>query len=1076
MKPTLCLAVLLVCCGVATGQDHHDLRGGVLIAHYVPELGYSSDPPAEGWCGAFAPYAITDPADQNTRIDVPGDYAALSWYVLAAWTEEKDFCGVQFGLDAYDPALMSILEYAPCFPATGGLQIEGPSWPGPGQGIQLVVTGDSWSGNLVPVCWFGGYAYAAAAPGTVALTVDAVTGPEPFGGFVNCLNPPESAAATGFGVLGVDQDGLAVYPFEPPPRRACCVDEDCEILTLAQCDSILGLWLEETLSCSPNPCIWEAACCYGGPEPNCTLMTQTACNGLGGIWHSDWLSCDPNPCPVPEWACCYGPTGEDCILVTYDVCDSLGGALHVGVYECTPNPCLLPALVCCYGPTNELCTLVKSYECDAMGGIFHPEWNDCDPNPCLLPQRACCYGPGDEACILISHVGCDTLSGEFHPFWESCDPNPCVLPRYVCCYGQTGETCLVTTPSECSALDGIFHYGWESCDPNPCLLPYRVCCFGELTPDCIVTTVVECEAFDGEFFEEWETCDPNPCPISACCTGATCVMARLSDCDAIGGDWYLDHLCSLVDCEERRACCYGDSLDECMPFWEDECLEMGGEWAPYTTDCDPHPCPIVPGACCHGYDCTLVGPDECIHTGGIFHPGIETCDPNPCLPIGACCLPDETCLMVNVEQCEALMGTWFDDKQCDLVDCSLLAACCVDTVCILTWEEDCLLAAGIWYPEYESCDGVICPNMSDLSGGSFIVHVPPGLAFSTSPPEGGWCQHYFDGYAIQSSGEQINRIDTAAGSVWYVLAAWEEAKHWCGTEFGFAPYDVTLFSFLDYGPCYPPEGGLEIEFTGWPGPHTGTAFVATGLPWVGNYLPVYSFTGYAYQDHSGLLPISVNAGYENPEDYFGGFAGCESPGTSTEARCFGALGLFSDGLACHPGEAPLRLACCIDGECTVLPYHECVLLGGSWEVGIESCTPNPCARVCCVDDLCYLTTLTDCESMNGYYVPMWESCDPNPCGFSRTTEDLPTSFALWAIQPNPLTEQSRITFDLPREAQVQLRIFDASGRVVASLVEGRLPAGRHVRNWEGAPSGAGIYFLRMRAAEFEAIRTLVVLE
>ena len=1076
MKRQLCLAILLTIGAVAAAQDPDDLRGGVFIAHYVPELGYTSDAPTEGWCGAFASYAITDPADQNNRIDLSADYAAVTWYVLATWTEEKTFCGVQFGLDAYDPALMNIVEYAGCFPATGGLQIGSPGWPGPEEGIQFVVTGDSWGGNLVPVCWFGGYVYSEAAPGRVQLGLDGQTGPEPFGGFVNCLNPPAGIDATGFGAIGINQDGVAVFPFEPLPRRACCIDSDCELLTQGDCDSLAGIWLDEALACSPNPCIWEAACCYGGPEPTCILMTQTACEGIGGIWHSDWLSCDPNPCPVPEWACCYGPTGEECLLVTYEVCDSLGGDLHVGWYDCTPNPCLLPELVCCHGPTGELCTLVKSYECDALGGVFHGEWSSCDPNPCILPQRSCCYGPLEENCILISHIGCDSLAGEFHPFWESCDPNPCVLPRYVCCYGQTGETCLMTTPSECSALGGTFHQGWDSCDPNPCLLPYRVCCHDALLGECLVTTVVECTSLGGEFHEEWESCDPNPCPIGACCTGATCFMVRVSECIALGGEWYPEHQCSLVDCEDRRACCHGDGLAECIAIWEEDCLQMGGEWAAYTTDCEPHPCPIVWAACCHGYDCTVLGPDECNYTGGTFYPDLPTCDPNPCLPVGACCLPDETCLMLNLEQCDDLIGNLFEDHLCELVDCSRLAPCCVDTLCVVTWEEDCLAAPGVWHPEWESCEGAVCPNMSNLADGSLIVHVPPSMQFSALPPEGGWCQYYLDGHAISSGAEQVNRIDTGTGSVWYVLAAWDDDRRWCGTEFGFAPYDVTFFSFLDHGPCYPANGGLEIEFTGWPGPRTGTAFVVTGLPWVGNYMPVYYFAGYAYQDRPGLLPLGINMGYENPEDYFGGFAGCGSPVTSADALCFGALGLFSPGIACHPGEPPLTYACCIDGECTVLQYHECVALNGSWEVGIESCSPNPCTRVCCVDDLCYLMSLAECEGLNGYFVPMWGSCDPNPCGFSGAQEDLPETFALWAIQPNPLTERSSITFDLPREVDVEMRIFDASGRLVECLIDARMPAGRHVRTWGGRCAGTGIYFLRMRAAEFAATRTLVVLE
>jgi len=42
--------------------------------------------------------------------------------------------------------------------------------------------------------------------------------------------------------------------------------------------------------------------------------------------------------------------------------------------------------------------------------------------------------------------------------------------------------------------------------------------------------------------------------------------------------------------------------------------------------------------------------------------------------------------------------------------------------------------------------------------------------------------------------------------------------------------------------------------------------------------------------------------------------------------------------------AVAEAACCLtSGACTVLSEAECVVAGGTWYAGIESCTPNPCA-------------------------------------------------------------------------------------------------------------------------------------
>jgi len=180
----------------------------------------------------------------------------------------------------------------------------------------------------------------------------------------------------------------------------------------------------------------------------------------------------------------------------------------------------------------------------------------------------------------------------------------------------------------------------------------------------------------------------------------------------------------------------------------------------------------------------------------------------------------------------------------------------------------------------------------DLSGGVFIAHAPAGVQFSASPPEGGWCQLYADSLAITSCEQQVNRIDSGDGSVWYVLAAWDEAKEWCGTEFGFGSYDAQSFAFVSSGPCFPSDG-LEIPTSNWPGPNEGVAITTTDEPWSGNFEPVYYFTGYAYYEDQ--IPLSVD-----PDSDFGGWANCDEDKEAAES--FGAMGLLSTGEHVCPSE------------------------------------------------------------------------------------------------------------------------------------------------------------------------------
>ncbi len=176
----------------------------------------------------------------------------------------------------------------------------------------------------------------------------------------------------------------------------------------------------------------------------------------------------------------------------------------------------------------------------------------------------------------------------------------------------------------------------------------------------------------------------------------------------------------------------------------------------------------------------------------------------------------------------------------------------------------------------------------DLEGGVLIAHHPPELEYTSGQD---WCQRYTDDFSIHSPDSVNHRIDIDgedAGSVWFVLAAWDESKQFCGAQFGFGWFPEEIFSFSEYGPCFPNQG-LQIPTGNWPGPNEGVSVVVTNSDnWSGNFVPVYYFAGYAYSE--GLIPLSINL-----ENNFGGTGNCSAPSIEYDAIGFGCLGLFTDG-------------------------------------------------------------------------------------------------------------------------------------------------------------------------------------
>lgn len=94
---------------------------------------------------------------------------------------------------------------------------------------------------------------------------------------------------------------------------------------------------------------------------------------------------------------------------------------------------------------------------------------------------------------------------------------------------------------------------------------------------------------------------------------------------------------------------------------------------------------------------------------------------------------------------------------------------------------------------------------------------------------------------------------------------------------------------------------------------------------------------------------------------------------------------------------------------------------------------------------------------------------------------LPLATALGANFPNPFNPSTSIPFSLERAGKVSLRVFDVSGRLVATLLDGAQPAGTHVTTWDGrgldgSPVASGIYFVRLDAAGKSATRKMTLLK
>ncbi len=99
-----------------------------------------------------------------------------------------------------------------------------------------------------------------------------------------------------------------------------------------------------------------------------------------------------------------------------------------------------------------------------------------------------------------------------------------------------------------------------------------------------------------------------------------------------------------------------------------------------------------------------------------------------------------------------------------------------------------------------------------------------------------------------------------------------------------------------------------------------------------------------------------------------------------------------------------------------------------------------------------------------------------PVGIDGEEPAVPAAFRLYQNYPNPFNPATTIAFDLPVSGRVRLKIYDTLGREVATLLDDRLPAGRHRVNFDAGALASGIYLYRLSSGLHQLTRRMLLVK
>jgi len=94
----------------------------------------------------------------------------------------------------------------------------------------------------------------------------------------------------------------------------------------------------------------------------------------------------------------------------------------------------------------------------------------------------------------------------------------------------------------------------------------------------------------------------------------------------------------------------------------------------------------------------------------------------------------------------------------------------------------------------------------------------------------------------------------------------------------------------------------------------------------------------------------------------------------------------------------------------------------------------------------------------------------------RLEVGLPTTTALSQNYPNPFNAETNIGYVLAEAGNVNLSVYDISGRLVETLLDGYQEAGEHIVTWNGSTVSSGVYFYKVTTSDYTATKMMNLLK
>ncbi len=101
---------------------------------------------------------------------------------------------------------------------------------------------------------------------------------------------------------------------------------------------------------------------------------------------------------------------------------------------------------------------------------------------------------------------------------------------------------------------------------------------------------------------------------------------------------------------------------------------------------------------------------------------------------------------------------------------------------------------------------------------------------------------------------------------------------------------------------------------------------------------------------------------------------------------------------------------------------------------------------------------------------------PDKISVEPPSNDVPTVYSLGQNYPNPFNPATTISYSIPKNGLITLKVFDILGKEVAELVNEIKEAGNYTVTFNASELPSGIYFYTLTSGNFIATKKLIFLK